>query len=67
MGNVPSDTCAICMMPLKDNNPVLGVERNGNEIIQRGGCKHKFHRGCAVAWAKKSTSCPLCRNPFCLK
>ena len=28
------------------------------------GCSHRFHYKCLAEWAKRSSQCPMCREPF---
>ena len=69
MGNIVSNYCVICFKPLEckkdyDDNGKRGEEGSMRVIVRP--CGHKYHEKCAIAWAKKNTSCPLCRNAFCL-
>ena len=43
--------CSIC----RDNN---------QESIVSTQCDHHFHEGCILTWARRTKTCPLCREPL---
>ncbi|KFA63416.1 hypothetical protein S40285_06595 [Stachybotrys chlorohalonatus IBT 40285] len=35
-----------------------------NIVAALDGCEHIIHDACIRSWAKKTNTCPICRNPF---
>lgn len=48
------DACIICTEQFTDDAEVSELACND---------KHIFHTGCISEWMKKSTTCPVCRQP----
>jgi hypothetical protein len=45
-------TCAICLSPFCALHETVALPH----------CDHYYHKECAEAWLRRSTSCPLCRR-----
>ncbi len=45
--------CAICWEDLEPSQSSVVL-----------GCSHRFHYKCLAEWSKRSSQCPMCREPF---
>lgn len=50
--NTMSDSCSICLEPMKIREKVIVMPH----------CGHMFHRNCIVTWLSRSPVCPLCKQ-----
>uniref|UniRef100_A0A5B6Z2T3 RING-type E3 ubiquitin transferase n=1 Tax=Davidia involucrata TaxID=16924 RepID=A0A5B6Z2T3_DAVIN len=50
------DACSICLEAFCESDPSTVT-----------GCKHEFHLQCILEWCQRSSQCPMCWQPICLK
>ncbi|KAJ1698346.1 hypothetical protein LUZ63_006858 [Rhynchospora breviuscula] len=50
------DGCSICLEPFSDSDPSTVTS-----------CNHDFHLQCILEWCQRSSHCPMCWQPICLK
>ncbi|CAN4089664.1 unnamed protein product [Withania somnifera] len=50
------DACSICLEAFCESDPSTLTS-----------CKHEFHLQCILEWHQRSSNCPMCWQPLCLK
>jgi hypothetical protein len=58
------NTCAICFDTISIESLLSKKNENKPKKMMSLDCKHTYHINCIEEWAKKSNTCPICRNPI---